>query len=111
MEINTLSDPARFAQAIRGLARDAHQTLTHSPSAAALRGLSRRIELLASALGDRRGGPLGTWLDSQPQFPRYQDRLTFRRLFLLTHAYLIYNNLFPNHGMWMGRSVSWDATR
>ena len=38
MEINTLSDPARFAQAIRALARDAHRTLTHSPSAAALRG-------------------------------------------------------------------------
>ena len=64
MEINTLSDPARFAQAIRALARDAHRTLTHSPSAAALRRLSRRIELLASALGDRRGGPLGTWLDN-----------------------------------------------
>jgi hypothetical protein len=64
MEINTLSDPARFAQAIRGLARDAHRTLTHSPSPVALRGLSRRIELLASALGDGRGGPLGTWLDN-----------------------------------------------
>ena len=64
MEINTLSDPARFAQAIRDLAQDAHQTLTHSPSAAALRGLSRRIEVLSSALGDRRGGPLGTWLDN-----------------------------------------------
>jgi hypothetical protein len=64
MEINTLSDPTRFARAIRGLARDAHRTLTHSPSPAALRRLSRRIELLASALGDRRGGPLGTWLDN-----------------------------------------------
>ena len=64
MEIHTLSDPARFAQAIRGLARDAHRTLTHSPSPAALRRLSRRIELLASSLGDRRGGPLGTWLDN-----------------------------------------------
>ena len=64
MEIDTLSDPARFAQAIRGLARDAHETLTHSPSPAALRGLSRRIDVLASALGDRRGGPLGTWLDN-----------------------------------------------
>ena len=64
MEINTLSDPARFAQAIRGLARDAHHMLTHSPSAADLRRLSRRIELLASVLGDRRGGPLGTWLDN-----------------------------------------------
>jgi hypothetical protein len=63
MEINTLSDPARFARAIRGLARDAHRTLTHSPSAAALRRLSRRIELLSSAIGDRRG-PLGTWLDN-----------------------------------------------
>jgi hypothetical protein len=64
MEMNTLSDPARFAQAIRGLARDAHQTLRHSPSAAALRRLSRRIELLAAALGDRREGPVGTWLDN-----------------------------------------------
>jgi hypothetical protein len=64
MEINTLSDPARFAQAIRGLVRDAHETLTHAPSAAALRGLSRRIDVLAAVLGDRRGGPLGTWLDN-----------------------------------------------
>jgi hypothetical protein len=63
MGTNALSDPARFAQAIRTLARDAHQ-LRHSPSAAALRRLSRRIELLSSALDDRRGGPLGTWLDS-----------------------------------------------
>ena len=46
MEINTLSDPARFARAIRGLAHDAHRTLTHSPSPAALRKLSRRIEVL-----------------------------------------------------------------
>jgi hypothetical protein len=60
----SLSDPARFAQAIRGLAYDAHRTLKHSPSPAALRKLSRRIELLGSALGDRRGGPLGTWLDN-----------------------------------------------
>ncbi len=59
-----LSDPARFAQAIRDLAYDAHRTLTHSPSPSALRQLSRRIELLGSALGDRRGGPLGTWLDN-----------------------------------------------
>ena len=34
MDIDTLSDPARFAQAIRDLARDAHETLT----ALALRG-------------------------------------------------------------------------
>ena len=61
---DSLSDPARFAQAVRGLAHDAHRTLTHSPSSAALRKLSRRIELLGSALGDRRGGPLGTWLDN-----------------------------------------------
>lgn len=61
---NTLSDPARFAQAIRGLAHDAHRTLTHSPSPAALRKLSRRIEILSSTLGDRRVGPLGTWLDN-----------------------------------------------
>jgi hypothetical protein len=60
----SLSDPARFAKAIRRLAYDAHRTLTHSPSPAALRKLSRRIELLESALGDRRGGPLGTWLDN-----------------------------------------------
>jgi hypothetical protein len=64
MEINTLSDPARYSHAIRGLAQDAHRTLRHSPSPVALRKLSRRIELLASALDDRRGGPLGTWLDS-----------------------------------------------
>ncbi len=64
MKINTLSDPTQFAQAIRGLAQDAHRTLRHSPSPTALRGLSRRIELLSSALGDRRGSPLGTWLDS-----------------------------------------------
>ena len=64
METNTLSDPARYAQAIRALALDAHWTLRHSPSAAALRKLSRRIELLSSALGDRRGGPVGTWLGS-----------------------------------------------
>ena len=64
MEIDTLSDPARFARAIRDLAQDAHETLTHSPSAAALRELSRRIEVLSSALGDRRAGPLGSWLDN-----------------------------------------------
>ena len=63
MEVNALLDPSRFAQAIRDVARDAYQ-LRHSPSPAALRGLSRRIELLASALGDRREGPLGTWLDN-----------------------------------------------
>lgn len=64
MEINTLSDPAHFAQAIRGIAHEAHQTMTHTPSPGDLCGLSRRIELLASTLGDRRGGPLGTWLDN-----------------------------------------------
>ncbi len=61
---DTLSDPARFAQAIRDLAADAHWTLKHSPSPAALRKLSRRIEALSSALGDRRGGPLGIWLEN-----------------------------------------------
>ena len=61
---DSLSDPARFAEAIRCLAYDAHRTLTHSPSPAALRKLTRRIEALASALGDRRGGPLGTWLEN-----------------------------------------------
>jgi hypothetical protein len=64
MEINTFWDPAWFAQAIRDLARDAHRTLAHSPSPAALRRLCRRIEHLARGLGDRREGPLGTWLDS-----------------------------------------------
>jgi hypothetical protein len=64
VEIDTLSDPARFARAIRGLARDAHETLTHSPSPATFRGLTRRIDVLGVALGDRRGGPVGTWLDS-----------------------------------------------
>jgi hypothetical protein len=64
---DSLLDPARFAQAIRGLAYDAHRTLTHSPSPMALRKLSRRIELLGSALGDRREGPLGTWLDNLGQ--------------------------------------------
>ncbi len=63
METNTLSDPAQFAEAIRALARDAHQ-MRHSSSLAALWGLSRRIEFLASSLNDRRGGPLGTWLDN-----------------------------------------------
>jgi hypothetical protein len=63
METDTLSDPARFAEAIRALARDAHQ-LRHSNSAAALWRLSRRVDVLASALGDRRSGPLGTWLDN-----------------------------------------------
>jgi hypothetical protein len=64
MGISTLSDPARLATAIRGLAYDAHRTLSHTPSPADLRRLTRRIELLGSALGDRRGGPLGAWLDS-----------------------------------------------
>ncbi len=63
MEIYTLSDPARFAEAIRALARDAHQ-LRHSHSALALWGLSRRIEVLASVLGDSRLGPLRTWLEN-----------------------------------------------
>ena len=71
MEMNTLSDPARFAQAIRALARDAHRTLTDSPSRAALRGLSRRIDILAGVLGDRRDGPLGSWLDSLGREVRY----------------------------------------
>jgi hypothetical protein len=60
----SLSDPARFAQAVRDLAHDAHRTLKHSPSPAALRKLSRRIEVLSSALGDRQGGPLKAWLNN-----------------------------------------------
>jgi hypothetical protein len=64
MRINATADPSRLAQAVRDLARDAHRTLGHSPSPAALHGLSRRIERLSSAFGDRRGGPLGAWLDN-----------------------------------------------
>lgn len=64
METNTLPDPARLAQAIRGLARVAHETLTHSPSPAGLRRLSRRINTLTESLGDSRGGQLGAWLDN-----------------------------------------------
>jgi hypothetical protein len=64
MDTSMLSDPARFARAVRGLARDAHRTMRDEPSSAALRGLSRRIERLSSALGDRRRGPIGSWLDS-----------------------------------------------
>ena len=64
MRVDTLSDPARFARAIRDLAQDAHETLTHSPSTAALRKLSRRIEVLSSTLRDRRAGPVGSWLDN-----------------------------------------------
>ena len=52
---STLSDPARFAQAIRDLAYDAHRTLKHSPSPAALRGLARRIE--AASTSHPRGSP------------------------------------------------------
>jgi hypothetical protein len=64
MRINTTTDPAWIAQAIRDLARDAHRTLGHSPSPTAVRGLTRRIERLSSALGDRRRSPVGAWLDS-----------------------------------------------
>jgi hypothetical protein len=64
MEMNTLADPARFADAIRSLAQDAHQTLRRSSSPAALRRLSRRIERLSDSLGDLRGAPLGAWLDN-----------------------------------------------
>jgi hypothetical protein len=60
----SLSDPARFGRAVRELAYDAHRTLRHSPSPAALRDLARRIEVLSSVLGDRQGGPLRAWLDS-----------------------------------------------
>ena len=64
MEVNSLSDPARFAQAIRALAHDAHRTLRNSPSAAALCGLSRRVDTLAATLGDRPVSPLGSWLEN-----------------------------------------------
>jgi hypothetical protein len=60
----SLSDPDRFAQAIRDLAYDAHRTLKHSPSPAALRKLARRIEVLSSVLGDRQVDPLRAWLDN-----------------------------------------------
>jgi hypothetical protein len=64
MEPTLLFDPPHLARAIRGIAHDAHSTLQQSPSRADLRKLSRRIDRVASALGDRRHGPLGTWLDS-----------------------------------------------
>jgi hypothetical protein len=64
MEISTPSDPARFARAIRDLARDAPRTMTHSPSAASPRRLSRRIDVLAAVLVHLRGGKLAAWLDS-----------------------------------------------
>jgi hypothetical protein len=66
MEINALSDPPRFAQAIRELARDAHRTLEHSPTPAAVRRLSRRIECLSSVLvdGSERPLPIANWLDN-----------------------------------------------
>jgi hypothetical protein len=60
----SLSDPGRFAQAVRDLAYDAHRALRHSTSPAALRELARRIEHLSSVLGDRQGGPLKAWLDN-----------------------------------------------
>jgi hypothetical protein len=63
METYTLSDPVRYAEAIRSLALEAHK-LRQSPSTAALWGLSGRIDTLACVLGDRRDGPLGTWLDN-----------------------------------------------
>jgi hypothetical protein len=64
MKNASLSDPARFAQAIRDLAHDAHRTLKNSPSPAALRELARRVEHLSSVLGDRQGDPLKAWLDN-----------------------------------------------
>src|SRR4051794_25219940 len=64
MDTNTLSDPARLAQAVRSLAQEAHRTLKHAPTPAALRRLSRRVARLSSALGDRRDTPLGAWLAS-----------------------------------------------
>ncbi len=64
MGIATLTDPARFARALRRLARDAHQARSLPPSATARRRISRRIGLLASALGDRGEGPIGAWLDN-----------------------------------------------
>jgi hypothetical protein len=67
MEITTLSDPAWFAQAIRDLAQEAHDTLTHSPSPAAVRRLSRRIEFLSSTLSHRRRVPVKTWLENLGQ--------------------------------------------
>ena len=70
-------DPARFAQAIRVLARDVHRSRC-SPSAAVRWRLSRRIEALASSLGDRRGGPLGTWLDNLGREVRIRRRSTGR---------------------------------
>ena len=62
MEINTLSDPTRIAQTIRVLARDAHLTLRHTPSPAALRALAQRVDLVTAELGEHRTGPVGIWL-------------------------------------------------
>lgn len=64
MESNALSDPARLAQAVRGLAHDAHAALTHSGSAEALRGLIRRIDVVSLAVNDDGAGSLGAWLRS-----------------------------------------------
>ncbi len=54
MEISTLLEPSPFAQAIRGLARDAHQTLAHSPSTAS------PTDPTASSLAWRNAGRRGT---------------------------------------------------
>jgi hypothetical protein len=83
MEINTLSDPTCFAQAIRDLARNAHQALTHSASPLALRELSRRIELLSSVGGDRYGNSLRSWLNSlgrEVQSAAFQRAKSSRRV-------------------------------
>ncbi len=59
----SVSDPARFARAIREVARDAHETLTHPAPPRAFRELSRRIEILLNALGENQGAPVRAWLE------------------------------------------------
>lgn len=66
-----LSDPARFAQAIREIAYETHRTLKHSPSRAALRRLARRINILSAVLQDRQDVPLQAWLENAGREVRY----------------------------------------
>ena len=64
MEINTLSDPARMAQAIRDLARDAHR---HADALAIPGGPAKALPTHRTPyVRPRRPprGPLGTWLDN-----------------------------------------------
>lgn len=64
MDTITLSDPAHFARALRDVARETHEALKHEPTPARLGQLSRRLDALTTALGDRHQGPLGAWLEN-----------------------------------------------